>query len=73
MQAADNFMEKYQPIRFLSLIVETMSTVLDKRKIQRLMDYQDSKHKELQEAVANDDGNPYNLKYYNPEQFLKFN
>lgn len=51
-KATDNFMEKYQPVRFLNLIVETMSTVLDKKKVQRLSDYQESKHKEMVEMVA---------------------
>jgi hypothetical protein len=72
MKASDNFMEKYQPVRFLNQIVDTMSTVLDKKKIQRLQDYQEAKHKELMEIVALDDGNPLNLKKHSPETFLKY-
>ena len=36
IQAADNFMEKYQPVRFLQLIVDCMSMVLGKKKVARL-------------------------------------
>ena len=36
IQAADNCMEKYQPVRFLQLIVDCMSMVLGKKKVARL-------------------------------------
>jgi hypothetical protein len=36
VKASDNFMEKYQPVRFLQLIVESMTMVLGKRKVARL-------------------------------------
>lgn len=63
MKASDNFMEKYQPLRFLHLTIECLSTILDKKKIAKLQEYRDSKHKELQDIVAHDDGAPLNLKH----------
>lgn len=36
MVASDNFMEKYQPIKFLTMMIECLSTVMDKKKVQKL-------------------------------------
>lgn len=36
MKAADNFMEKYQPIKFLTMMTESLSLVLDKKKLHKL-------------------------------------
>jgi|LauGreDrversion4_2_1035121.scaffolds.fasta_scaffold411280_1 hypothetical protein len=65
-------MEKYQPVRFLQLIVESMSMVLGKKKVARLQEYQESKHKELIETVTRDDGAPMHIKNKTADQFIKF-
>jgi hypothetical protein len=63
MVAAENFMEKYQPIKFLTMMIECLATAMDKKKVQKLQEWTDAKHKELQDHVVNDTGVPYGIKH----------
>ena len=72
MKQVENFMEKYQPLRFLEIMVEGMQLVLGRKKVVRLLEYKDAKHKELVEIIATDDGAPMNMKKMGPQDFVRY-
>jgi hypothetical protein len=44
------------------MMIECLSTVMDKKKVQKLQDWTENKHKELQDHVVNDSGVPFGIK-----------
>ena len=58
IKSTDNFMEKYQPIKFLQLLIESLSHILDKKQIKKLEDFQQIKYKSLHGTILEDNGLP---------------
>ena len=62
--ATDNYLEKYQPIEMLNMMIEGLATIMDRKKVERLEEYKKAKHKMLLEKVTRDDGKPQGFKEY---------
>ena len=56
--ATDNYLEKYEPIVLLDMMIEAISTIMDKKKVERLEEYKKAKHKSLLDKVTSDNGIP---------------
>jgi hypothetical protein len=61
--ATDNFIEKYQPIVFLQMLLEALATIMDEKKLEKLELYTNKKHKKLLQDVTADNGVPLGLKH----------
>lgn len=62
--ATDNYLEKYQPIEMLNLMIEGLATIMDRKKVERLEEYKKAKHKMLVEKITRDDGKPQGFREY---------
>lgn len=62
--ATDNYLEKYQPIEMLNMMIEGLATIMDRKKVERLEEYKKAKHKMLVEKVTRDDGKPQGFREY---------
>jgi hypothetical protein len=62
--ATDNYLEKYQPIEMLNMMIEGLATIMDRKKIERLEEYKKAKHKMLVEKVTRDNGKPQGFREY---------
>ena len=62
--ATDNYLEKYQPIEMLNMMIEGLATIMDRKKVDRLEEYKKAKHKMLVEKVTRDDGKPQGFREY---------
>ena len=59
LQATDNYIEKYYPITLQNFITETLSNVIDnKRILGRLLKYDMALYKKLHQRILDDEGIP---------------
>lgn len=59
LQATDNYIEKYFPIKLQNFITETISSVIENKKILgRLLKYDIEFYKELHQRIIDDEGYP---------------
>ena len=57
--ATDNYIEKYFPIKLQNFITETLSNVIENKKIiERLIRYDIEFYKQLHQRIIDDEGNP---------------
>ena len=65
LQATDNYIEKYYPITLQNYITDTLSTVIDNKKILgRLLKYDMGLYKKLNQQIIDDEGIPSLNKQY---------
>jgi hypothetical protein len=62
--ATDNYLEKYLAIETLTMMIEGISTIMDRKKIERLEEYKKAKHKIMLEKCIRDDGKPKGFREY---------
>lgn len=59
LQATDNYLEKYQPIKLQNFITETISNVIENKKVLgRLLKYDIELYKILHQRIIDDEGVP---------------
>ena len=58
LTATDNYLEKYLPVKMLNYIHDSMLIVLDKKEIKKMFEYLAVAYMQVEQLIANDDGNP---------------